>query len=75
MRRAGEANLADELSATVERLTKELSAANQRAADKEGRVQELETDLANARAQIAKFDPDGDGKVGGRKAKATAEAE
>ncbi len=54
-------------AATIERLTGELAAANQKAADSSGRIQELETDLANAKAQIAKVDPDGDGKVGGSK--------
>jgi chromosome segregation ATPase len=59
-------------TATIERLVGELSEANQRTADKEGRVQELETDLANANAKLAAFDGDGDGAPGGSRAKAKA---
>lgn len=61
--------------ATIERLTRDLAKANQKAASRDEdrtRIMELETDLANANAEISKMDPDGSGKVGGRAKKAAS---
>jgi chromosome segregation ATPase len=56
---------AEAAKTTVERLTAELAQAAQKSADDRTRIMEMETDLAKANAQIAKFDKDGDGKAGG----------